>query len=187
MLSVKGSVIAPRTSGIFKSLPLPSVVFWEPTICVVKDSRYPAPNTFFVTSSRMRKTRTEDQLKQSWTVAAEKARSNSFASATWVNATNVLVMLVPMLAPITIGMAVAIFNPKYSQSYNAVCYIKEFFAYFCSLRPDETIDTITEVQVDELCTKTVNMIPIMRPTTGFLMMSDSNIFPGISFYCQNNW
>ena len=54
---------------------------------------------------------TEHQLKQSWTVAAEKALSNSWASVTWVKATKVLVMLVPMLAPITIGIAVFISSP----------------------------------------------------------------------------
>ena len=49
---------------------------------------------------------TESQLKQSWTVAPEKARSNWAGSAAEVSETKVEVKLVPMLAPITMGIAV---------------------------------------------------------------------------------
>ena len=43
----------------------------------------------------------------------------------------------------------------------------------------ETIDTMTEVQVEELCTSTVKNTPIMRPTTGFVNMSlPWNTLPG---------
>ena len=41
------------------------------------------------------------------------------------------------------------------------------------LLPLETIETMTEVQVEELCTRTVKRIPIIRPTTGLL----SSTFP----------
>ncbi len=33
------------------------------------------------------------------------------------------------------------------------------------------MDTMTLVQVEELCTSTVNRTPIMRPTTGFVRRS----------------
>ena len=36
-----------------------------------------------------------------------------------------------------------------------------------SLLSLETSDTMTEVQVEELCTRTVNKMAIMRPTIGF--------------------
>ena len=36
-----------------------------------------------------------------------------------------------------------------------------------SLLPLETIETITDVHVEELCTRTVNRIPIISPTIGF--------------------
>ena len=102
----------------------------------------------------MRQTMTEHQLKQSCTVAAENARSNCSTSVTCVRDTKVLVMLVPILAPITIGMAVLTLRP-----------------------PAATNDTITEVHVEELCTKTVKRIPIISPTIGLDMMSLENIFP----------
>ena len=53
---------------------------------------------------------TVNQLKQSCTVAPAKARSNCSGSETWVSETNVLVRLVPTLAPITMGIAVLTSN-----------------------------------------------------------------------------
>ncbi len=55
--------------------------------------------------SRGRRTRTVSQLNMSWTVAAAKARRKFVRSPIWPNDTNVFVTDVPMLAPITIGMA----------------------------------------------------------------------------------
>ena len=57
-------------------------------------------------TSRVSKKVTVSQLKQSWTVAPAKASSNCLLSDIWVRETRVLVRLVPMLAPITIGMDV---------------------------------------------------------------------------------
>ena len=48
---------------------------------------------------------TVNQLKKSWTTAAEKARSNCSMSPICVKATMVLVTEVPIFAPITIGIA----------------------------------------------------------------------------------
>ena len=56
-------------------------------------------------TSRGRRINTESQLKQSWTVAPAKARLKSFLLVIWPIDTIVLVTDVPMLAPITIGMA----------------------------------------------------------------------------------
>ena len=57
-------------------------------------------------TSRVSKKVTVSQLKQSWTVAPAKASSNCRLSDIWVRETRVLVRLVPMLAPITIGIEV---------------------------------------------------------------------------------
>ena len=56
-------------------------------------------------TSRGRRINTESQLKQSWTVAPAKARLKSFLLVICPIDTIVLVTEVPMLAPITIGMA----------------------------------------------------------------------------------
>ena len=50
-------------------------------------------------------TKTVSQLKISWTVAPAKARLKSFLSVICPSDTIVFVTDVPMLAPITIGMA----------------------------------------------------------------------------------
>ena len=50
-------------------------------------------------------TMTDSQLNMSWTVAPAKARRNWFLSADCAMDTMVLVTDVPMLAPITMGMA----------------------------------------------------------------------------------
>ena len=54
---------------------------------------------------------TAKMLKLSCTVAAEKARRNSSGSFIWPRLTMVLVSEVPMLAPITIGMAMLTGRP----------------------------------------------------------------------------
>ena len=62
-------------------------------------------NVLLAAISTTKRTMTVSQLNMSWTVAAAKARRNSFRSPIWVKETIVLVTEVPMLAPITIGMA----------------------------------------------------------------------------------
>ena len=70
-------------------------------------------------------------------------------------------MLVPMFAPITIGMAV-----------------------LTSKTSLETKATITVVHVEELCTRTVKSTPIINPTIGLVNVSPVNMeladFPVIS-------
>lgn len=58
-----------------------------------------------VATSSGNRTMTASQLNMSWMVAAAKARRNSRRSEAWPRDTTVLVTDVPMLAPITIGMA----------------------------------------------------------------------------------
>lgn len=36
-----------------------------------------------------------------------------------------------------------------------------------NLLPEPTMDTTMDVEVDELCTRTVTKMPIITPTTGF--------------------
>ena len=64
---------------------------------------------------------TVNQLKKSWTTAAEKARSNCSMSPICVKATIVLVTEVPMFAPITIGMAYLEYENKSTQIFPYVC------------------------------------------------------------------
>ena len=56
-------------------------------------------------TSKGRNMITDSQLNMSWTTAPAKARRNSFRSAACARETMVLVTEVPMLAPITIGIA----------------------------------------------------------------------------------
>ena len=50
--------------------------------------------------------------------------------------------------------------------------------WFRTLPPLDTRDTITDVQVEELWTRTVKRTPIINPTTGLLRTSfPANIFP----------
>ena len=56
-------------------------------------------------TSKGRNMITDSQLNMSWTTAPAKARRNSFRSAACARETMVLVTDVPMLAPITIGIA----------------------------------------------------------------------------------
>lgn len=82
----------------------------------------PLPRNGFTTSadnfcsgwkniSKGRKMTTETRLKKSCTVAAAKARRNSLPSRTWPRETRVLVMVVPIFAPITMGMAMPTGRP----------------------------------------------------------------------------
>ncbi|CSA26628.1 Uncharacterised protein [Vibrio cholerae] len=61
--------------------------------------------------SRGRKISTARRLKKSWMVALAKARRNSSLQRIWPRLTRVLVTVVPILAPITIGIAVSTGNP----------------------------------------------------------------------------
>ena len=61
----------------------------------------------------------------------------------WVKETMVLVREVPMLAPMTMGTA---------------CWTE--------MTPLETMETMMEVQVEELWTSTVNSTPTISPTIG---------------------
>ena len=113
---------------------------------------------------------TVSQLKQSCTVAPAKALSNWALSVTWVKETSVLVKLVPTLAPITIGIAVLTCNTDKKINHEIESADLILIGH---LLPLETIETITDVQVEELWTSTVKRIPIIRLTIGF----DSNGFP----------
>ena len=63
-------------------------------------------------------------------------------------------MLVPILAPMTIGTAVLTSRP-----------------------PAATSETMTDVHVEELCTTTVKRMPIIKPTIGLDIIGPSKIFP----------
>lgn len=119
IIFVSGSVRTFRSSGASFSL------LSCRTLTTACDSRLNNP----LAASRGRSTKTDIQLKQSWTVAPEKALewtvsgfyfclhiliqttnvqlylSNSSLSATCMSATIVLVTDVPMLEPMIIGMA----------------------------------------------------------------------------------
>ena len=62
-------------------------------------------NVLLAAISTTKRTMTVSQLNMSWTVAAAKARRNSLRLPICVNETKVLVVEVPILAPITIGIA----------------------------------------------------------------------------------
>ena len=63
-------------------------------------------------------------------------------------------MLVPILAPMTIGTAVLTLRP-----------------------PAATSETMTDVHVEELCTQTVKRMPIIKPTIGLDIIDPPKIFP----------
>lgn len=76
--------------------------------------------------------------------------------------TMVLVTDVPMLAPITMGMACRTLITDKDRSYSLIrCVVTTL------LQSDPTIVTTIEVDVDEDWTRTVTRTPIMRPTIGF--------------------
>ena len=89
-----------------------------------------------------RKMNTASKLKKSWIVALAKARLNSSLQRMWPRLTRVLVTVVPMLAPITIGIAVS------------------------TGRPPATKPTIIEVTVLDDWISAVATKPIIKPATG---------------------
>jgi hypothetical protein len=95
-------------------------------------------------SSTGRSTMTAQILKKSWTMLAENARLNSTLLVIWPKDTSVLVMVVPIFAPMIIGIDVS--------SDNA---------------PPATRPTTIDVVVDELCIRLVATIPIINPANGF--------------------
>ena len=70
-------------------------------LTMTSESLYRYPDAISIGS----RINTDNQLNMSWTVAPPKARRNSFFSRACPMETMVLVTLVPMLAPMTIGMA----------------------------------------------------------------------------------
>ena len=119
---------------------------------------------------------TDSQLNMSWTVAAAKALRNSLRSPICVRETIVLVTEVPMLAPMTIGMATR--TVRTARQHTGL-RIEESHVTAVStqsqhpktvntdLQLAETMLTMMDDDVDELCTNTVVKIPIITPTTGF--------------------
>ena len=89
---------------------------------------------------------TVNRLKKSWTVAAAKARRNSAFRVTDPSATNVDVMVVPMLAPMMNGTALVTVSA-----------------------PADTNPTTKAVVVDELWIKLVARIPMKSPMNGFVV------------------
>ena len=72
-------------------------------------------------------------------------------------------MLVPILAPMTIGTAVLTLRP-----------------------PAATSETMTDVHVEELCTQTVKRMPIIKPTIGLDIIDPPKIFPENQGDCDND-
>jgi len=83
-------------------------------------------------------------LKKSWYVPAATARRNSFFRLIKLSDTMVLVIVVPMLAPMMMGMA--------------LCKV---------IDPDATNATTNEVVVELLCNMAVMSNPMNRPVNGF--------------------
>ena len=99
-----------------------------------------------VASSKGRATATIMRLKKSCTVAAAKARRKALPWRKWPIETTVFVIVVPMLAPMIIGMAV--FRDR-------------------AVPPDcPTRETMVDVLVLELCTSTVARVPTAKPAKG---------------------
>ena len=91
--------------------------------------------------------RTARILKKSWTTPAPNALLNSIRLEICPNDTKVFVIVVPMLAPIIIGIAVSIVNA-----------------------PPATSPTTSDVVVEELCIILVATIPIINPENGFVVI-----------------
>ena len=90
---------------------------------------------------------------------AAKERRNSAERLIWASETRILVTDVPILAPITMGMALVIF-----------------------ITPLPTIPTTIDVVEEELCIIEVAKIPIKRPTKGLevvLIKDSANPLPNI--------
>ena len=85
-------------------------------------------------------------MKKSWTVATLNARRNSSLRPMWASEAIVFVTVVPMLAPMINGTALAT-----GIGFSGAA----------------TNPTIIAVVTDELCTRVVVKMPIMRPTNGF--------------------
>lgn len=91
--------------------------------------------------SRGKRIMTADRLKKSWTVAPAKAFLNSSLRVMCPKETNMLVTVVPMFAPMTMGMALVMVR-----------------------LPPPTRATTTEVVADELWTMDVERMPTTNPT-----------------------
>ncbi len=129
-------------TGLSKSAPPPPAT--RPASQWAVRSRMP------VSSSSGSSTATVSRLKTSWTVAAATARLNSTGRRMLPTDASVLVTLVPMLAPITIGTAA----PTLST-------------------PEATRPTIVDVVTDEDWTSTVASTPTNRPAIGELTRVNS--------------
>ena len=139
---------------------------------------------------------TANQLNMSWTVAPAKARRKSLTSVIWPIETSVFVTDVPMLAPITIGMARWTSRTKKKGPAGMMLYhkggtcmladvisiacfqllwcsgtIKCFIESVLNLLSAATMLTTMEVLVDELWTRTVERTPIITPQMGLLRSS----------------
>src|SRR3990172_2363011 len=98
-------------------------------------------------SSTGNRTMTLIVLNRSWMMAAEKARLNSARLVAWPKETSALVTVVPMFAPMIIGMA------------------------FCKERPPAaTRHTMIDVVVDELWITLVETMPKNRPRNGLAVV-----------------
>ena len=102
-----------------------------------------------VISSSGRRTATAITLKKSCTVAAANARLNSAGCLMWPSDTRVLVTVVPMFAPMIIGIAASTLMP------------------FVATSP-----TITDVEADDDWTSTVPRMPTQRPAIGLLTLEN---------------
>ena len=124
-------------TGLFHSVPP------EPTRSSL--THFAMPDIGLKISSIGSKIETAKTLKKSWTVAAANARLNSADWRTCPNETSVLVTVVPMLAPMTIGTACS--TPS---------------------APEATNPTMTEVLADDDWTRTVPRMPTHSPAMGLL-------------------
>ena len=100
-------------------------------------------------SSRGNSTATVMKLKKSWQVAIENALTNSSLRPMWASDTIVLVTVVPMLAPMIIGTALAMGS---------------------GLSGAATNPTMSDVVTDELCIRVVARIPTISPISGLLVL-----------------
>ena len=94
----------------------------------------------------------------------------------------------PIFAPIIIGIAVFTSTTEISNEFLKIIFLNIYNDFICldyiepwrfrALPPLDTRDTITDVQVEELWTRTVKRTPIINPTTGLLRTSfPANISP----------
>lgn len=138
-----------------------------------------------VRTSIGRRTMTASQLNMSWTVAPANARRKSPTSVIWPMETSVLVTEVPMLAPITIGIAcLTSKTEKTDEQFIETTLVSLNWEWIMSLWEDlddfdfdyivvhslsaATMLTTMDVLVDELWTRTVDKTPIITPQIGLL-------------------